>query len=461
MHGFGRYLAAALAARFASEGMSLAVVLLALERTGSAAHGAFVLTAWLAPHILAAPLAGVAASRTRRPRLFHVGALAGFTGAVAALSVLLGRAPAPLVLAVALLGGSCGPMVTGGMSSLVAGLVPAGARRDRAYAWDASTYNAAAVTAPAVVGLAAALGSAAPAMAALALAGALAAALAATLPYGTPQPAPAANGGTHPAATSGANGVTASGANGVTASGANGRANGGGDAAASPGATPPGPAPVGLGAGLAALWRIRELRAITSATTLAFVGIGTLTTTSVLLASRLGSPGAGGVLMTAFAVGALAGSLTLGRITAVEPGRLARWAMAGTGAALAVAAFAPSVTLAAVLFAAAGVCDGPLLTATLRIRSEYAPDAVRTQVFTLGAGLKLTAASVGAALVGFGAAAPPQALLAGISVLILAAALLHALVTRQAPQPAADAAATEPSGDSATAPAGRRTPGGP
>ncbi|WP_037635228.1 MFS transporter [Streptomyces katrae] len=425
MHGFGRYLAAALAARFASEGMSLAVVLLALERTGSAAHGAFVLTAWLAPHILAAPLAGVAASRTRRPRLFHVGALAGFTCAVAALSVLLGRAPAPLVLAVALLGGSCGPMVTGGMSSLVAGLVPAGAARDRAYAWDASTYNAAAVTAPAVVGLAAALGSAAPAMAALALAGALAAALAATLPYGAPQPARATN------------------------------------PANSPGA-PAGPPPAGLGAGLAALWRIRELRAITSATTLAFVGIGTLTTTSVLLASRLDSPGAGGVLMTAFAVGALAGSLTLGRITAVEPGRLARWAMAGTGAALAAAAFAPSVTLAAVLFTAAGVCDGPLLTATLRIRSEYAPDAVRTQVFTLGAGLKLTAASVGAALVGFAAAAPPQALLAGISLLILAAALLHALVARQAPaRPGGAAAATEPSGGSATAPAGRRTPAGP
>ncbi|MEV0415664.1 MFS transporter [Streptomyces sp. NPDC050448] len=440
MHGFGRYVAAALAARFASEGMSLAVVLLALERTGSAAHGAFVLTAWLAPHVLAAPLAGAAAARTRRPRLFHVGALAGFTCAVAALSVLLGRAPAPLVLAVALLGGSCGPMVTGGMSSLVAGLVPAGAARDRAYAWDASTYTAAAVTAPAVVGLAASLGSAAPAMAALALAGALAAALATTLPYGTPRPGPVADAGPD--------------------SGANGGPNGGTHPGANPAAALPSPPPAGLGAGLAALWRIRELRAITSATTLAFVGIGTLTTTSVLLASRLGSPGAGGVLMTAFAVGALAGSLTLGRITAVEPGRLARWAMAGTGAALAAAVFAPSVTVGAVLFAAAGVCDGPLLTATLRIRSEYAPDAVRTQVFTLGAGLKLTAASVGAALVGFAAAAPPQALLAGISALILAAALLHALVARQGGAPAA-ATATGLSGGSATAPAGRRSPGGP
>ncbi|MFE2141633.1 MFS transporter [Streptomyces sp. NPDC059456] len=416
MQGFGRYLAAALAARFASEGMSLAVVLLALERTGSAAYGAFVLTAWLAPHVLAAPLAGAAAARTRRPRLFHVAALAGFTGAVAALSVLLGRAPAPLVLAVALLGGACGPMVTGGMSSLVAGLGPAGPGRDRAYAWDASTYNAAAVTAPAVVGLAVALGSAAPAMAVLALAGALAAVLAATLPYGTRRPDPDGSPGGGPGA------------------------------------------PAGLGAGLTALWRVRELRAITSATTLAFVGIGTLTTTSVLLASRLGSPGGGGWLMTAFAVGALAGSLTLGRITSVEPGRLARRAMAGTGVALAAAAFAPSVATAAVLFAAAGVCAGPLLAATLRIRSEYAPDAVRTQVFTLGAGLKLTAASVGAALVGLAADAPPQALLAGIAVLILAAAVLHVVVARPGAAPADEAAATGPSAGSATAPAGRRTP---
>ncbi|MCX5379848.1 hypothetical protein [Streptomyces sp. NBC_00091] len=93
-----------------------------------------------------------------------------------------------------------------------------------------------------------------------------------------------------------------------------------------------------------------------------------LAATSVLLAAGLGSPGAGGVLMTAFAVGALAGSLTLGRMTSVAPGRLARWGMAGTGVALAAAAFAPSVALTAAAFAVAGVCDGPLLTATLPAR---------------------------------------------------------------------------------------------
>ncbi|PWK69357.1 hypothetical protein BCL76_10673 [Streptomyces sp. CG 926] len=420
MGGFGRYLAAALAARIASEGMGMAVVLLALERTGSAAHGAFVLTAWLAPHVLAAPLAG-AAARTRRPRLFHAGALAGFATAVAALTLLLGRAPVPLVLAVAVLGGSCGPMVTGGLSSLITALVPAGPGRDRAYGWDAATYNAAAVTAPAVVGLVAALGSAGPAMAVLAASGALAAALAATLPYE--------------------------------------------DRGAGDGAGPvPGTPRAGLGAGLAALWRIRELRAVTSATTLGFVGIGSLTTVSVLLATELGSPGGGGVLMTAFAVGALGGSLTLGRITSVEPGRLVRWALAGTGAALAAAAFAPSLPVTAAVFALAGVCDGPLLTATLRIRARYAPEGVRTQVFTLGAGLKLTAASAGAALVGLAADAPAAALLAGIAGLLLAAALLHTLtVPRESGRTAGTvtAGATEPSAGSATTAAGPRTPEGP
>ncbi|MEU2830728.1 MFS transporter [Streptomyces lavendulae] len=412
MGGFGRYLAAALTARFASEGMGMGVVLLALERTGSAAHGAFVLTAWMAPHVLAAPLAGAAAARARRPRLFYAGALAGFTAAVAALAVLLGRAPVPVVLAVAVLGGSCGPVVTGGLSSLVAGLVPEGPRRDRAYGWDASTYNAASVLAPAAVGLAGAVVSAGPAMGVLAVSAALAAALAASLPY------------------------------------------------EDQGAGPPPEAPrAGLGAGLATLWRVRELRAITSATTLAFVGVGALTTTSVLLARGLGRPGAGGVLMTAFAVGALAGSLTLGRMTSVAPGRLARWAMAGTGAALGAAAFTPSVALTAAAFAAAGVCDGPLLTATLRIRSEHAPGAVRAQVFTLGAGLKVTAASTGAALVGLAAAAPPWTLLLGIAVLQLAAAALHLLVSARGR--VGGVPATGRSAASATAPAGRRTPGGP
>lgn len=397
MKALRRYLCAAVAARLASEGMGIALVLLALERTGSAAYGAFVLTGWLAPHVLAAPVAGALAARSGRPRVFHVGALAGFAAAMAALALLVGRAPAPVVLAVALAGGSCGPMVTGGLSSLVAGLVPPGPGRDRAYGWDAATYNAASVTAPVVVSTFAMLGSAGPGVLLLASGAAVAAVLAATLPY-----APAAGGG--------------------------------------------GSLGAGMAAGLAALWRVRELRAITSATTLAFLGIGALSTTVVLL-----TPRGGGVLLTAFAVGALTGALTLGRVTRVEPGRLARWALAGTGAALAAAAAAPSLPLVVVLFGVAGVCDGPLLTATLRLRAEHAPAEARTQVFTLGAGLKVTAAAVGAALAGLAASAPPRVLLLGIAALQLAAALLHGFVRGRSPAPrpagTADAVHTAGSAD--------------
>ncbi|MFJ7203819.1 MFS transporter [Streptomyces sp. NPDC098789] len=420
MRGFKRYLAAALAGRFASEGMGIALVLLALERTGSAANGAFVLTAWLAPHVLAAPLAGAAAARTPRPRLFHVGALVCFTLAVATLSVLVGRAPVPVVIAVAVAGGSCGPMVTGGLSSLVASLIPAGAERDQAYAWDAATYNAAGVTAPAVVGLIASLGSAGPAMAVLACSGALAAVLAALLPYEAPR--------------------------------ARHR-----DAAPRPTA----------GGGFAALWRVRELRAISAATTLAFVGIGALSTTAVLLARGLGAPGAGGALMTAFAVGALSGSVLLARRRASgradDPGLLARWALGGTGVALVAVAFAPTVPLAAAGFALAGVCDGPLLTATLRIRAEHAPDAVRAQVFTLGAGLKVTAAAAGAALVGLAAGRPPGMLVLGIAALQLAAVVVHRAAAGPARPPAAPlpAAAAGPAAPVAPRDAPQDAPAGP
>ncbi|NGN70271.1 MFS transporter, partial [Streptomyces sp. A7024] len=109
--------------------------------------------------------------------------------------------------------------------------------------------------------------------------------------------------------------------------------------------------------------------------------------------------------------------------------RLAAYSLLGTGAALIAAAFAAPYALALPLFALAGACDGPLLTATLRIRADHAPPGAHAQVFTVGAGLKVTAGALGAALVGIGAdTLPPYALLLGIAALQPAAAAL--LLTR-------------------------------
>ncbi|WP_345025828.1 MFS transporter, partial [Streptomyces sedi] len=170
----GRCLTTAFLARLADEGMGVAVVLAALARTGDAAQGAFVLTAWLLPHVATAPLTGALVGRVRRPAPLCGAALGCFALAIAALAALVGRAPTPLVLAVALAGGACGPVVSGGLSSLVAELTPEGRARDRAYAWDAAGYNAASLAGPALVALLAGAVSPGAALAALALSAGLA-----------------------------------------------------------------------------------------------------------------------------------------------------------------------------------------------------------------------------------------------------------------------------------------------
>ncbi|MDG4865261.1 MFS transporter, partial [Streptomyces sp. T-3] len=180
-----------------------------------------------------------------------------------------------------------------------------------------------------------------------------------------------------------------------------------------------------LKAGLNAVRHTPALHDITAATCVAFLGMGGLTVAAVLLAGERGHPGGGGLLVTAFAVGALAGCLALARREPrISPRQLALTSLVGTGAALAGAALIPSYALAVTLFVAAGVCDGPLLTATLRIRADHAPAAVRTQVFTLGAGLKISAAACGAALAGVAAdrELPAWTLLLGIAGLQLAGA---------------------------------------
>ncbi|WP_329123833.1 MFS transporter [Streptomyces sp. NBC_01353] len=464
-------LGTAFLARLAEEGFPVALVLLALARTGDATLGALVLTAWMAPHIAAAPVTGALAERVRRPALFYGGALAGFAAAVACLAYVTGRAPVAVTLIVAALGGSCGPVVSGGLSGLVASLVTEGPARDRAYAWDAAAYNAAAVAGPALAGVVAALAGPAAAVTVLAASAALATLPATVLLSGRRGSRPDGeplSGGRTASRPGRASGAAAGSPPGLTSRPGAGSPPG---LTSRPGAgSPPAPGP-GAGfrrstgapaampeprtnprekadvprrslrgdlvAGLVAVWGVRELRAVTAATCLGFLGLGGLTTTAVLLASERGRPGDGGLLMTAFAVGALVGSLAVDRVwPRVPAGRLVGVTLLGTGAALGAAALVSSPWLCAALFGAAGLCDGPLLTATLRIRADHAPADVRTQVFTLGAGLKISAAACGAALTGLAAGTQPAAaLLLAAATLQFAAALHHLLRRVPAPKP--------------------------
>jgi len=84
-----------------------------------------------------------------------------------------------------------------------------------------------------------------------------------------------------------------------------------------------------------------------------------------------------------------------------------------------------------ILFAAEGLLDGPLFASLLIVRDREAPPAVRTQVFTVGAGLKVTAAAGGAALAGAATGLGAGALLLAVAGSQLAAALAAAALLRR------------------------------
>ncbi|MEU3512285.1 hypothetical protein ABZ733_31285 [Streptomyces longwoodensis] len=181
-----------------------------------------------------------------------------------------------------------------------------------------------------------------------------------------------------------------------------------------------------LGAAAALLLRDRPLRSLTWASAVGQFGIGALPVVCVLLAARYASPWAAGGLMTAMALGSLAGSLVYAwRPWGVRrPERTVAVMLLVTGVPLAAVAAVPGIAPALGCFALAGCCTGPLFAALLAGRDRYAPETARTQVFTLGASLKSTFAAGGAALAGAcQTAGPVRLVLAVAGCQALAAAL--------------------------------------
>jgi hypothetical protein len=295
------------------------------------------------------------ADRTRSVRTLYVAAFLVFAAGVGGVTLSLGRTGLALPLGSALVAGVAGPLLSGGLTSLLPHLVaPPGL--PRAFALDTGTYNVAGVAGPALVAATASVASATAASTAVAVTAVTGALLFLLVP------APVGR-------------------------------------SASPG-------PIGwtaLVAGLVPLVRIPPLRAATLASTVSLGGFGALPVGAALLATQTGRSAAeGGALLSAFAAGAVVGSAVL-TLRPVTPGRtaLALYAgLAGMAVALGSAAAADTFVVVLVLFAVAGSFDAPLLTATYLIRSAYAPAAVLTQVFTTAAGLKISASAVGAAAAG-------------------------------------------------------------
>jgi hypothetical protein len=351
------YLIAALLTRIADEGARVSLVLLALDRTGSAAIGGTMVAALLVPHVLAAPLVGVLVDRARQPRWVLAAAMLIFAGSLFATAALIGHAPLWLVYLLLLVGGCCGPALTGALTSQLPALV-GNARTPRAFGLDSLFYNVASMAGPAVAGIMAATARPAVAQYVLAASAAVGALGVASLPL--------------------------------------------------PGRTQPSSARPGLLSGVREIFQQPTLRTLTLTSSLGQIGPGGLAVVAAVLATSQHRPASSGLLLTAVAAGAFVGSLLwTWRPLAVDRAPLVTASsMIGIGIPLAIAAFVSSLEATAVLFGLSGVFIGPFGSALFLSRTQYAAPAVRTQVFTIGAGLKVTASALGAALIGFAAHLP-------------------------------------------------------
>ncbi|MEU5881110.1 MFS transporter [Spirillospora sp. NPDC047279] len=393
------YLSAATLLRVSAEGLATALVLTVQARTGNAATAGFLQTALTLPYILSGPVVGHKLDQAARPRRLVVALALGYAVAAGLLLLIAGESPLMLAIVVALVIGCTEPIVVG-ITSLVPRFVPPD-RLTRAYGLEASSYNAAAIVGPGLAaGMAAWAGGASSGIPIVlcAVLGLLALPLlplpGLTRPSPTTLTAPA-----DPPADSGAP------------------------------SDPAAPAGSGVGreagaladvvtGGLLVLASNRVLRALTAATTLAWLGFGGVAVTAVLLAERLGAdPSAGGQLLVAMAIGSLAGSLACARWLGVRHAeRVMLAGLAGFGLALAGPAVAPSLSWAMLCFFVAGICEGPVFASTLMLRQRESPPDRLGQVNTTGGSLKIGASAIGAALTGtFAAKIGPVGLVLAIA----------------------------------------------
>ncbi|MFC0682680.1 MFS transporter [Lysobacter korlensis] len=375
------YLASATPLRLALSGATVAIPILAIEELADVALGGILVAASLGPAVIAAPVVGAMLDRTRRPRALIAGA-----GAIAAVGLgigaLLGILPTPLVALGLIAAGAAGPFFMGGLSSFVTDEIP---NERRAYALDALSYNLGAVAGPAIVATAVALGSARQAMAAMAVT-ALVGVIATFATRLRPRPVP---------------------------TGSMWRT---------------------MGDGLRHIALHRPLMIVTGSGTLSQFGGGALSIAAVLLSlERAGGPGGGALIVSAFAIGGLIGALA----TAARPGRLRPELSMGVGFAViglltVVAAIDWGLVWTVLVIGAAGLFTASSSAAMLLLRKQQSPPRLRGQVFTVGAGLRATAAAAGAAVAGIAAGLGGTALVVAIGLTWIVSGLLLAWYPRNA-----------------------------
>ena len=339
-------------ARLSTEMHSVAVVLFVLAETHSAQVAGLTIAAATLPTVVTGPLVGVWLDRSPHRRAVFLASPLVLAAAMAGFLAAGDRVPSYVLVLMGFVAGLPSPVRTGGFSGLIPTVVPEPVL-PRAYGLEAVSYNVAGIGGPALAGAVAGAAGAGWAIVATAVVALVSAVVIARVPI-------------------------------------------------TPVVEAPRPFLPALRAGLSLLWRVRPLRSVTVATTVGQLWFGLLVLAFPLLAHDLGRPrAAGGLLFSVFALGALVGSLLYARVAArVSEEPAAMVAFIVFAMTLAAIALAPTFAIALVCAGAAGLIDGPLLAATLNLRQRWAPEWLRTQVFTTAASLKIGAFAVGSALAG-------------------------------------------------------------
>jgi predicted MFS family arabinose efflux permease len=396
--GYLAFVSAATLARVSDEMFGVGVVLLVLDRTGSASLAGATVAAMTFPSLVSGPLLGAWLDLTGRRRALMVIDQTVIASVLVALVALVGHGPDWLIPLAVIPAGITYPLSFGGFTSMIPALVP-GELLPPANALETTSFNAAMVVGPALAGtLSAVVAPAAPLLveAGLALA---ALALIVRIPGldRAPERAPE-----HTIWSVAAD-------------------------------------------GLRTIVSVPQLRGVTATAVFGMTGLGLLTVAFPLFAVEHLDVGrsAAGYMWAAFAVGSTLGALALVRLQRrVASERIVFTGYTVFGALMLAWPLANALPALLVLIAVAALADGPALAAQFAVRQQHVPPSLYGQVFTTAVGLKVGAFSLGAALAGAVATGlgSAEALVIGASLQITGAAAGLTLA-RLPGRPARDAAA--------------------
>ncbi|WP_240803151.1 MFS transporter [Streptomyces sp. A1499] len=325
--------------------------------------------------VVGGPVLGTLLDRAARPGRLLAGALVLYAAGLGVILAGLGRLPFVVTLVIAVVTGLLGPTLSGGWTAQLTHVVH-GDHPPRASALDAMTFSVASLAGPALAGGVAEVLGAPSAMVVSVVLIALALPAAWKLPV-----RPGRERGTQtPSVTS------------------------------------------DLAAGIRITVGRPSLARATLTSVICCVAQGMLTACIPLLGERvLGGAGRGAVLLSCAAVSALVANAVLARFPRSVAPETIIWAsglVQAVALALAIAG-SPIALIVAVLMV--GVGEGPQLAALFAIRHREAPEHLRGQVFTTGAGLKITGFALGAAVAGpIANWSLPHALTLAASVAVLA-----------------------------------------